>query len=324
MWRKEGYQTAFQMKKIIVKWSTIWSYLFLIVLSSCSSSPDQKEQQPTEPWSLRTVVAVGKVVPEGGWQVVASPVQGRIDEVLAREGDTLRAGQVIFRLAQHHEDLDVRQHRFALENMQQLQGVNRTELRQAEIQLQTLKSQWETSMALYRKHAETKEQLDADRTAFLQQEERVRGLQRQLDADKAKQKEQTISIEKAERDLADLQIRARQDGLLTDVTVDPGQSVNPGDELAQMVGQRALLIEAEVDELFADSVRLGQRVTFQSGRVTGQGVVSFLGPVLQNKSILYETANEAEDRRVRPIRITPEHDQGLLINTKVECRIQIN
>ena len=53
------------------------------------------------------------------------------------------------------------------------------------------------------------------------------------------------------------------------------------------------------------------------------GKVIYVSPVLTNKSILFETANEGEDRRVRKIKILPAEHQNLLLNGKVECRINL-
>jgi hypothetical protein len=86
------------------------------------------------------------------------------------------------------------------------------------------------------------------------------------------------------------------------------------------------MIEAEVDELFANDVKTGQSVYISTTTHTdtlARGTVSYVSPILSNKSILYETANEGEDRRVRKIKIKLQNSGPFAINAKVNCQIKI-
>ncbi len=105
-----------------------------------------------------------------------------------------------------------------------------------------------------------------------------------------------------------------------------GQTINGTEELGKIVDKDNIIIEAEVDELFADSVKIGQTVDINfvgKPTVIGKGKIVYVSPTLMNKSILFETANEAEDRRVRRIRIEPKKNPSLLINSKVECKVKL-
>ena len=113
---------------------------------------------------------------------------------------------------------------------------------------------------------------------------------------------------------------------ISELNAEVGQSVISNDNLGTMVENHHYLIEAEVDELFADSVQVGQIVEMNmvgKTAVISKGKIIYVSPTLVNKSILFETANEAEDRRVRRIKIEPDNSSNLLINAKVECRIKI-
>lgn len=127
-------------------------------------------------------------------------------------------------------------------------------------------------------------------------------------------------------DLAAFQIKAPEAGIITDLDATVGQYVNGAEQLGRLASSLAPIVEAEVDELFAQDIRAGQPAyIIASGRpdTLARGYVSYASPVLSDKSILYDTANEGEDRRVRRIKIVPEGEVSLAINAKVACIIDI-
>jgi len=111
-----------------------------------------------------------------------------------------------------------------------------------------------------------------------------------------------------------------------DLTAHVGQSISSTTELGKIVNVVEPIVEAEVDELFAQDVKVGQLVTISqvgSKDKAIEGHVIYTSPILSNKSILYETANEGEDRRVRKIKIQLSTNNELAINAKVDCTIKI-
>ncbi len=66
------------------------------------------------PWSRRTIPAEAILKPSTRVRVEA-PEEGVVEEVLAREGDTVRRGQPLFRLASPAADEEVERHRVKLE-----------------------------------------------------------------------------------------------------------------------------------------------------------------------------------------------------------------
>ena len=55
--------------------------------------------------------------------------------------------------------------------------------------------------------------------------------------------------------------------------------------------------------------------------VIAKGKVYFLSEYLRKKSMFSEQSGEAEDRRVRIVKVMLEKPQGLLFNAKVEVKI---
>ncbi|WP_312696768.1 HlyD family secretion protein [Sphingobacterium mizutaii] len=315
------------MRKITNSLSILSFLVLLLAVVSCKNEKKQKEEEKAKVSAIYgSVIAIGKVIPEDGWVQISSPVSAEIKEIRVKEGDEVEQGQVLMILKENSEELDVAQSQAQLESLKAAHQTNLSDLAKQDIILQELKSKYETSKALFAKNAETKEKVENDLSNLKQQEELISGLRSQIKANKASEKEQSILISKNEQSLQDYQITAIKKGVIAELNVQLGQTINGTEELGKIVDKDNIIIEAEVDELFADSVTIGQSVDINfvgKPTVIGKGKIVYVSPTLMNKSILFETANEAEDRRVRRIRIEPEKNPSLLINSKVECKVKL-
>lgn len=302
--------------------------MILIAFIGCKSEKKKQEEQEKAKLSAvyGSVIAIGKVLPEGGWVQISSPVSAEVKDIMVKEGDEVEQGQVLMTLKENTEELDLAQSQSQLEGLKAQHQASIRDLAKQEIILKELKSKYETSKNLLAKNAETRENVDNDLSNVKQQEELISGLKSQIRANQATEKEQSIIIAKNRQSLKDYQVTAIKKGIVSELNVEIGQTINGTAELGKIVDSENIIIEAEVDELFADSVKIGQTVDINfvgKPTVIGKGKIVYLSPTLINKSILFETANEAEDRRVRRIRIEPEGNSTLLINSKVECRIKL-
>ncbi len=327
MLKKEMFQIVFEMRKITNSLSILSFLVLLLAVVSCKNEKKQKEEEKAKVSAIYgSVIAIGKVIPEDGWVQISSPVSAEIKEIRVKEGDEVEQGQVLMILKENSEELDVAQSQAQLESLKAAHQTNLSDLAKQDIILQELKSKYETSKALFAKNAETKEKVENDLSNLKQQEELISGLRSQIKANKASEKEQSILISKNKQSLQDYQITAIKKGVIAELNVQLGQTINGTEELGKIVDKDNIIIEAEVDELFADSVKIGQTVDINfvgKPTVIGKGKIVYVSPTLMNKSILFETANEAEDRRVRRIRIEPEKNPSLLINSKVECKVKL-
>ncbi|WP_409150075.1 HlyD family secretion protein [Sphingobacterium sp. BS-2] len=315
------------MRKITNSLSILSFLVLLLAVVSCKNEKKQKEEEKAKVSAIYgSVIAIGKVIPEDGWVQISSPVSAEIKEIRVKEGDEVEQGQVLMSLKENSEELDVAQSQAQLESLKAAHQTNLSDLAKQDIILQELKSKYETSKALFAKNAETKEKVENDLSNLKQQEELISGLRSQIKANKASEKEQSILISKNKQSLQDYLITAIKKGVIAELNVQLGQTINGTEELGKIVDKDNIIIEAEVDELFADSVKIGQSVDINfvgKPTVIGKGKIVYVSPTLMNKSILFETANEAEDRRVRRIRIEPEKNPSLLINSKVECKVKL-
>ena len=317
------------MKKIINNYSiSIFAYTLLLV-QACQ---DKKEQETTKTNTeiineVNTVIGVGKVVPKDGWAKISSPITARIYRILVEEGDSVQLDEPLFQLLDNNNvDSDLEEAKLRLSNLYAQRDVKAKDIAREKLKLQDLNQQYENSKKLYQSNAETLEKLNADLSAVQLQEKLIESMLTEQRIYGLNEQEQKISIEKAQKNKQDLIVKSPKAGIINEILVEIGQAISNTTELGRIVNSRDILIEAEVDELFANKVQLGQNVTLYAvGRTDslGTGKIVYASPTLMNKSIRYESTGESEDRRVRKIKIQPQSNNNLLINAKVECQINI-
>lgn len=135
-----------------------------------------------------------------------------------------------------------------------------------------------------------------------------------------------------EKDLAQAELNQRfikspGAGRLISMSAVPGTSVEPQVALAEFAPAGQLIARAEVDELFADKIKVGQsalirQIGAQEHITTGK--VIYAASALKRKSLFSEKAGDQEDRRVREVKIELDDPKSLLINARVECVIKIS
>ncbi|GGE19859.1 hypothetical protein GCM10011516_16900 [Sphingobacterium cellulitidis] len=302
--------------------------MLFLGLFGCNNAEKEKtkENQAAVSPVYQHVIAIGKVLPEDGWVQISSAISAEVKEIFVKEGDEVEEGEILMKLKESSVGLDIKQSEAQLESLRSQHQSSISDLAKEEIILEELRSKYEITKALYERNAETKENAQKDLSNLKQQQELIAGLKSQIRANQASEREQSIVISKNRENLKDFQVTALKKGIISELNVQLGQTVNSTDDLGKIVNNQNIIIEAEVDELFADSVDVGQLVDINlvgKTAVIGKGKIIYVSPTLMNKSILFETSNEAEDRRVRRIRIEPDSNSSLLINSKVECRIKI-
>lgn len=315
------------MKKIINK-GTILTVTVLMLLSCHSAKEDQKKTKTNEQL-LKEVVdikAVGKVEPMEEDVFIAAAVTGLVKKIFVQDGDTVVANQLLIQVDPGTSSLELEKASAILQSLKEENRVIAEDIRKASISADELEATYLTSKKLVAQQAETKEKLNADYSAWQQQLATLQGLIKKQKAQHSREREQSIDIKKVEKENSEYNIRASKSGVISEFTAQVGRPMSSSETFGRIVNLSQPIVRAEVDELFAQDVKIGQSVTiFALGRqdTLARGSISHISPVLSNKSILYETANEGEDRRVRIIKIKLFHADQLIINAKVDCVIHL-
>lgn len=309
----------FQMKKII-------NSLFLasVLLVACGKEKEKKVA-PVTTAEISSYVGIGKVVPENGVLILTVDTPAKITKIHKKIGDKVTKGEMLFETEAITQQLQLEQATAGYQATKASNAISSSEIKQAQLKLADLKNQHQVSKRLYVQKAETKQKLVGDSLAYLQQQQVVKQLQDKQAADNARLQEQNVQVKAAKIDLASKKFTSAQDGILTVFDVQLGEILQPNTSFGELASNSELIIEAEMDEFYANEIKENQKVTISlvgQTTVIAKGEVSFVGLGLQNKSILYETIGEANDRRVRRfnVRITEGADK-LLLNQKVECKL---
>ncbi|ERJ58143.1 HlyD family secretion protein [Sphingobacterium paucimobilis] len=307
-------------------------FVGLVALLSygCSSSENKESVSARSGGEIlkevKDIQAIGKVTPSVPDAMISSTASGQIEEVFVNEGDFVRKGDVLLQLDVAQASLDVEQAALELERLRLGMRATEEDITKAVLVLEERTRKYEVSKRLVDRDAETKEVLAADYSNLVQQRATLKALQQQLEAQRVGLDEQRVNVKRSGKQRAELRITATSDGVIDNFDAHLGQSVGLHEKLGHIVTVSNPIIEAEVDELFANSVHVGQEVsvyTMVDQAAAVKGELIYVSPMLSNKSIFYETANEAQDRRVRRVKIRVAGESGLVINTKVNCVIKV-
>lgn len=319
------------MKKIINSAYLIILMVLLLGSMACQDSskrkPDGNEEDSLENVEPVNLLAIGKVLPASGWKQITAEESGIVENIFVKEGDTLMPGTRILQIRSTMSELDLAQENVKLQELKELHLQNKNDLIREQLLLDQLYKKYITSKSLFDKQAETKEVMENDYSSWKQQEARVNSLKKLNSSQVKAEEEQKINIAKSRQQVENLQVSVSEGGVLTELLVKTGQYITNTDLIGTYGDLNELVIEAELDELYSDRVKIGQSVVCrklgQSAEIA-HGEVIYVSPTLSDKSIIYESANEAQDRRVRKLKISVKNSSSILINSKVECLINLN
>jgi len=222
-----------------------------------------------------TVVASGRVA-AAARTTLGATVVGRVAEVRVREGERVRAGDLLVRLEDREALAAVSQARAAVSQAQARRDALRTitgrvaeeDLRQAQAAVDLADQRLRRIEALAASGAATEDDLDQARTHAEQARARLRASQSQaagsraqgadLRAAEAALEQARASLEVAEARLDQTRIRAPADGTVLVRAVEPGDVVSPGQALLTVAWEGKPYLVMEPDEKTLRLIRAGQ------------------------------------------------------------------
>jgi multidrug resistance efflux pump len=275
---------------------------------------------------VRQVVGTGVVEPIRGYTNLAAASGGIVEEVLKNEGDIVKSGEAVIKLDDEIEQLKIKEISSQVKSQEEQIRLAGLGLADARIRLARKSGLLESTRKLLEKGAETSDNLD-------ELETEVKSLILDtLKASSSLKLEETrlISIREnlalarvnAEKKL----LRSPYDGIILNLDAKKGSSVSQFSTYAELAPSGPEIVKAEVDELFADRLRLDQDAEIRyigSDSTIARGKVIFVSPYLTRKSLFSGRTGEQEDRLVRHVKISMAPDTYILLNSRVECVINI-
>src|SRR5215213_5630267 len=263
---------------------------------------------------LRNVRGLGTLIPEEIRQI-AAPVEGRVEQKFVKPGETVTPGTVLVELSNP--------------TLQQAAVDVAYQIRTAEADLNNLRSrlqsdvmtQQSTIAQIQSEYNQAKIQLDVDeqlgkeglvpvltlrisRVKVEQLANRVAVEQKRVATNKGSAEAQVASqqsrIEQLRAQLrlnqeqvASLQVRAGTAGVLQEVTVEVGQQITPGTNIARVADPTSLKAALQIPETQIKDITLGQPATIDTrGGGVVQGRVQRIDPAARNGTFTVDVTLE--------------------------------
>jgi HlyD family secretion protein len=273
---------------------------------------------------LRNVRGLGTLIPEEIRQI-AAPVEGRVEQKFVKPGETVTAGTVLVELSNP--------------TLRQAAVDVQYQIKSAEADMNNLKSRLEsdrigqqaTLASVQSDYQQAKIQLDADEQ--LAKEGLVAALTLRISRVKVEQLANRVEVEKKrieqnksqvsaqiaaqqarieqlraqlrlnQEQVASLQVRAGTYGVLQEVTVEVGQQITPGTNIARVADPTSLKAALQIPETQIKDIALGQPATIdtRSGGATVRGTVQRIDPAARNGTVTVDVRiEEALPQGARP------------------------
>lgn len=256
-----------------------------------------------------------------GTMITVSPkVDGRVAEVLVKEGDAVTQGQVIARLEQREYENQVAQ---AMANLAvakaklaaAISGNRPQEVAQANAKVleeqalyQNTKRNYDRDVALFQKGAVSSQQLDASEAVYMSAKAQYQASQEQYSLSKEGTRSEDIEVaqayveqakatlENAKIQLQDTVIKAPSDGTIGLKSVEVGELVAVGKPLFNITNLGDIWIGANIEETSVGKINLGNRAEFTVDAYPGEtftGEVIETGPASGSQFAVLPTENSA-------------------------------
>ncbi|MGD0540078.1 MAG: efflux RND transporter periplasmic adaptor subunit [Tepidisphaeraceae bacterium] len=201
----------------------------------------------------RQIVLTGIVTTD---EVIVGPeIQGRLRQLLVKEGDAVKQGELLGVIEPEEQLADVA---YYASNDQQYAA----QVTQAEADLEYARLTYQRDEPLYKQQAVSAQDYDQARTNYEAAKARVESLHKQTEAAGAQK-------DKAMVQLGYTRILAPLDGIVDTRAALQGEVVNPGQAIVTLINPDDLWVRADVEETYIDRIRLGDtlQVTLPSGAV---------------------------------------------------------
>lgn len=222
----------------------------------------------------------------------SAAVAGNITRRLVKEGDFVKAGQILLELEKRQEELEVQRRKLVMDSKAELNG--------AKARVETLKADAESTRKLF----EATKSVSKDDVA-------KKELEYKMAAAEVDRLEMTEAREIIEHDMAKETLRERTlisplDGYVVELFREAGESCKAQDPLIRLVDTRQFYFVSNVEAKTAYHLKVGQplRVDVEAGKTTTTftGKISFVSPVVDPASGLMKVKVLCQnpDGKVRP------------------------
>jgi HlyD family secretion protein len=300
-----------------------------LALTSCNS--DEKAEAEAQADSLAAlppttdrIVGVARIEPEDGLMTLTAGSSGRVLDVLIDENDTIRQGAPLIVLEKDLERSQLSQASSKVSTQEAAIAAQQAALDGLLVNLQNAQTTYQRNQELYAGKAITKKELDDSKATLDKLRQDVEQARAAIREAKSRLSEIRADIGYYRTVLNDKNVNALVSGRVLNVLVKKGDYVTNATPIADFAPAGPLFAKTEVDELYAERVKVGQPayiVSQTTGDTLATGEVTYAADYLKQKSLFADQATELEDRRVRDVSVRLDAGQSPLIGSRVDCII---
>lgn len=264
---------------------------------------DELRTAQVERGTIEAGVSCGGVVVPGFEQVLSSPIDGIVHQILLKPGASVRQGQAILALdlgtliqeaaqleeriallTKQGESKSLERRRQVLDNRGR-QAIQKLEVDALEARMQRHERLKELGLISTEEYAEARLNLEKAKVELSQIQLGQANLEEVEQAESASHRSELALLQQdLTRNRAlqrDATVRADRDGMLTWVVADEGLSVQRGAVLARVADLSAYRVEASVSGLLLERLAPAQRARIKIGRQQLEGKVEQINPAIQ-------------------------------------------
>jgi len=260
---------------------------------------------------VATISASGVVVPEQE-QVITSPIQARIEQVVLKAGEQVKPGDQILLLDRAYTQLaydklkdeqQLNQHKSVQMRLNLRKTLNQlaSQLSIKQLKVKSLQAQLQDEKYLLKIGGTTQESVNQAELNLRIAQQELSEIQDDMATErellKADEQElgytlamQSRSIEELQRKMEQAEVRATHKGVITWVKNEIGSTVNAGDVIARLADLSSYKIKATIADTYASQLKVGGSATVRISNTDLQGTISSVEPTVSNGIVTFYVA----------------------------------
>ncbi|NEM98713.1 efflux RND transporter periplasmic adaptor subunit [Pontibacter burrus] len=260
---------------------------------------------------VATISASGVVVPEHE-QVITSPIQARIEQVVLKAGEQVKPGDQILLLDRAFTQLaydklkdeqQLNQHKSVQLRLNLRKTLNQlaSQLSIKQMRVKSLQAQLEDEKYLLKIGGTTQESVKQAELNLKIAQQELQEIEHDMATErellKANEQElgftlamQGRSIEELQRKMEQAEVRATHNGVITWVKNEIGSIVNAGDVIARLADLSSYKVKATISDTYAGQLKPGAGAIVRINNTDMQGVVSSVEPTVTNGIVTFYVA----------------------------------
>lgn len=269
-----------------------------------------------------TLNASGEVIPEFE-QVISSPINAAIKEVVRDAGSSVKAGDIILSLDKEAIQSEYERLKFQLESKRNSITKLKLDLNKAaydtrsnndikQLNISSLESAVEDAKRLYKAGGGTRESIEQAELAL-----KVATLEKRRLENEIKNKTQTMAVDIREaeiaaaieanslnelsRKLSNASVTASRDGVVTWVNKNIGSTITQGESLARIANLGSFKIKGSISDAYLDQVKMQMPVIIRLNDSTMRGTISNINPSVEKGILSFDVSiNQQNNALLRP------------------------